>query len=364
MFKVKVYGAGSIGNHLTYACRNKGWDVTICDNDDKALERTKNDIYPARYGAWDDSIKLINTKVLDNGKYDLVIIGTPPETHASIALDLLNSNPPKVIHLEKPMLTPDLKNADKLLDLAKKTGTTILVGYNHTLTNNTLKAEQLLMDGIVGKLLTITSMTREHWGGIFSAHPWLKGPEDSYLGYYTKGGGACSEHSHAINIWQHFAHLMKLGRIVKVTANLNIVKNGKAEYDDLCFINVVTENGIVGNIIQDVVTAPTQKNMRIQGSKGFLEWHVGYKSGYDAVIFGDTEKQEEILIKKTRPDDFKGEIDHIEEILKGESIDNSPISIERGLETMMVIAASFRSHKEKREITIDYSIGYSLSSIH
>ena len=25
--KVKIYGAGSIGNHLAHACRNKGWDA-------------------------------------------------------------------------------------------------------------------------------------------------------------------------------------------------------------------------------------------------------------------------------------------------------------------------------------------------
>ena len=27
MIKVKIYGAGSIGNHLAHACRSKGWDV-------------------------------------------------------------------------------------------------------------------------------------------------------------------------------------------------------------------------------------------------------------------------------------------------------------------------------------------------
>ena len=45
---------------------------------------------------------------------------------------------------------------------------------------------------------------REHWQGIFNAHPWLDGPQDSYLGFWKKGGGAISEHSHGINIWQFF----------------------------------------------------------------------------------------------------------------------------------------------------------------
>ena len=39
--KVKIYGAGSIGNHLAQASRRMGWDVDMCDTDPKALERTK-----------------------------------------------------------------------------------------------------------------------------------------------------------------------------------------------------------------------------------------------------------------------------------------------------------------------------------
>jgi predicted dehydrogenase len=363
MYKVKVYGAGSIGNHLSYACRNKGWEVTICDIDNEALDRTKDDIYPSRYGKWDESIILMNANDEDGKSYDLIIIGTPPDTHISIALNVLKRNAPKVILVEKPMLSPNLKGAQELYDLAKEKGTFISVGYNHVITNNTLEAQRLLEKGVIGKALTISSMTREYWGGIFSAHPWLEGPSDTYLGYWKQGGGACGEHSHAINIWQHFAHILDFGRIIKVSAKMNIVKDGEAEYDDMCFINVETENGYIGNIIQDVITSPTQKNLRVQGDKGFLEWHVGYKDGNDAIIYGNENDRNEIIIKKTRPDDFKGEIDHLGDILNGKNIDNSPLSIERGLDTMMVIAAAFKSHFENKEITIDYSKGYTLDAL-
>jgi len=231
MFKVKVYGAGSIGNHLSYACRSKGWEVTICDIDNEALQRTKNEIYPARYGEWDESIRLINVIDEDSQNYDLVIVGTPPHTHIQIALNILNTISPKIILIEKPMLTPDLKGAQELYDKAKEKGVFVSVGYNHTLTKNTKEAEQILQNKVIGQALTITSMTREYWGGIFSAHPWLEGPADTYLGYWEKGGGACGEHSHAINIWQHFGHILEFGKIVKVSAKMNIVKDGKAKGD-------------------------------------------------------------------------------------------------------------------------------------
>ena len=39
--------------------------------------------------------------------------------------------------------------------------------------------------------------------------------KDSYLGDFKKGGGACAEHSHGINMWQHFASA-NAGKINKV----------------------------------------------------------------------------------------------------------------------------------------------------
>jgi len=55
--KVKIIGAGSIGNHLAQACRRIGWEVTVVDKDQAAIERMKNEIYPKRYGSWDENIK-------------------------------------------------------------------------------------------------------------------------------------------------------------------------------------------------------------------------------------------------------------------------------------------------------------------
>ena len=36
--RVKIYGAGSIGNHLANASRQLDWRVDICDIDAKALQ--------------------------------------------------------------------------------------------------------------------------------------------------------------------------------------------------------------------------------------------------------------------------------------------------------------------------------------
>ncbi|MBD3308498.1 gfo/Idh/MocA family oxidoreductase [candidate division KSB3 bacterium] len=358
---VKIYGAGSIGNHLAHGCRNKGWEVLICDTDPKALERTQQDIYPARYGQWDAQIRLCTPEDLPHQEFDLVIIGTPPDSHLALAKSELTTRPPKVLLLEKPVCTPSLEDAQHVLDLAQHAGTVACVGYNHTLTANTQAAEAVLAQQQIGTPITISAKFREHWGGIFRAHPWLAGPQDTYLGFWERGGGASGEHSHAINIWQHFARACKLGRIVEVSAMLEMVKDETgASYDRVCLIHVKTEQGFVGDIAQDVVTEPAQKQVRIQGDQGYLEWFCNIESGYDAVISWDGNQEPETqMIAKTRPDDFKGELDHLEQILTGRANPStSPIALERGLDTMLVIAAAHLSNQHGRAVKLDYEAGY------
>src|SRR5205085_9427071 len=111
---------------------------------------------------------------------------------------------------------------------------------------------------------------REHWEGIFKAHPWLRGPEDSYLGYWKRGGGASGEHSHAIHLWQYFADALGFGRVTEVEGMIRYRSQGRALYDDLCLINLRTEKDLVGRVIQDVVTRPPRKRAIFQGTEGTL----------------------------------------------------------------------------------------------
>ena len=361
MYNVKIYGAGSIGNHLANASRRMGWDVTICDLDPAALQRTREEIYPARYGQWDESIHLCAANEAPREGFDLIFIGTPPDSHMDLAIQAI-AEKPKAVLVEKPLCTPEMEKADELYSLARQTGVEVFVGYNHVVSSVVDKALELIPH--LGTTETLDVEFREHWGGIFAAHPWLKGPQDTYLGFFERGGGAGGEHSHAINIWQHFAHLTGMGRIIEVSAMLDMVDNGKIKYDRICLANVRTEFGFVGDIAQDVVTEPAKKALRVQGTNGYLEWLVNLDAGHDAIRYwdGKTEAQEE-LIPKTRPDDFKGEIDHIESILVGGNLDNSPISMERGLDTMMVITALYLSHQNNKTVKINYEAGYRFESM-
>lgn len=363
--RVKIFGAGSIGNHLAHGLRRRDAEVTICDVDPAALERTRNEIYPERYGAFDPAIRLLPVADVADEAFDLVVIGTPPDSHLAIAREQLERAAPRVMVIEKPLCTPDLAGAAELRDAAAAAGTAVCVGYNHTLTAHTRLAEQWLAEQPLGSVTTLVAGFREHWGGIFGAHPWLSGPKDTYLGYTERGGGALGEHSHAINIWQHFARVAGLGPIVEVQAMLDSVEEDGARYDRIAQLSVRSESGIVGQIVQDVVTKPSRKWVRLQGSEGFLEWEVNVADGEDGVRMqsADGETREE-RVQKTRPDDFQPEVDHLIALVERGSPDpDSPIALERGLDTMLVIAAALRSSAEGRSVRIDPRGGYGTGAL-
>src|SRR5262245_7013228 len=251
--KVKVLGAGSIGNHLSNAARRLGWSVDIVDPDPAALERTRTSIYPSRYGSWDAAIRLFGLGEAPSGGYDLVCIGTPPHSHVPLARAAVAERP-KAVLVEKPLCGPDLANAQELAEEAAAAGVAVFVGYDNVVGKAAQRVSELLSAGAVGQIATIDVEFREYWGGIFAAHPWLAGPWESYLGFTARGGGASGEHSHAANLWQYFAHVAGAGRVVEVLATLDVVHDQGMNYDRLCLLNLRTEGGLVGRCVQDVVT--------------------------------------------------------------------------------------------------------------
>lgn len=353
MITVKIVGAGSIGNHLAHGARQLGWSVTMTDLDPAALERTRSDIYPGRYGHWDEAIRLASPAEVATEHFDVVVLGTPPDSHVALALQELEQSAPRIVLIEKPLCPPDLSPCARLRDAAAAAGARVLVGYNHRLTRHTLLATEWLDRLGVGEVTTIRAMTREHWGGIFAAHPWLAGPADTYLGFTERGGGALLEHSHAVNIWQYFAGLVGCGRIVEVACMLDEVERDGAAYDRIAQLSVRTENGLTGTIVQDVVTRPAQKWARVEGTEGFLEWQVSVDADHDLtrLVRHEGGGREE-RVRKTRPDDFRGELEHIRHLLDHPQA-SSPIDLEAGIETMRVIVAALQSSREGRFVRLE-----------
>lgn len=341
---VKIIGAGSIGNHMAQACRRMGWNVVIVDNDTRALERTKTDIYPKRYGVWDESIKLYKSGSEPKGNFDIIVIGTPPDSHMKLALEAIKEKP-RLLHIEKPLCTPDLKGVAQFRAAMRKYPKTIVtVGYDHAVAESVEFVADLVKKGTLGKVLTSDVEFREHWRGIFGAHPWLAGPWETYLGYWKRGGGAGGEHSHALHLWQFFAHTLGWGPIADARAMFDMKKERSAEYDRMAAFLVRTKKGMVGRVVQDVITYPVKKWARLQGDKGYVEWFCNGMPEGDLVRYQiEGQQVVEKTFPKKRPDDFYREVIHYQKLLKGEIKPKaSPLSFDRGLEVMIVLNKAHR----------------------
>ncbi len=362
MQRVKIYGAGSIGNHLAHAARHLGWDVVMCDIDPAALNRTKVDIYPKRYGRWDDGIQLTSYSDVPTGGFDLIIIGTPPNTHMELAMKALKEKPGAML-IEKPLCTPNLAGASEVYELSKSLNIPVFTGYNHVVGHAARFLSELCQPIIATETTTLDVEFREHWGGIFNAHPWLKGPNDTYLGFSDLGGGATGEHSHAINFWQFLSYLIGAGRIVEVQATMNFVYSNEVDYDDLSVMTFKTETGLLGRCVQDVITRPARKFARIQLPDDFIEWHCNAEPELDKVIHSvECQKIQIENFEKTRPIDFICELEHIVSVVNRGNV-TSPISLKRGLETMLVVAAAYKSAKSRNTVKIDYTKGFNQDAI-
>ena len=332
---VKIYGAGSIGNHFAHASLRMGWNVDVYDNDEIALLRMKNDIYPQRYGEWNNKINLYNSNDKNKKKYDLIIIGTPPNTHLEIFTEIIKEGP-KAVLIEKPLCRPSLSDLKKIEQIVLGS-TRVFVGYNHVVSEGINKIIELINSGIIGEVITIDVEFRENWKGIFNAHPWLNGPEDSYLGFSEKGGGASGEHSHALNLWQVLSKECGFGNIIDVKSMLYKKNSDKVNYDEICILNINTESKKIGRVVQDVITLPVKKYALLEGTLGKIEWFCHYKQHDDLIkIFNNKDNSTKtIQIKKNRSDDFLIELQHIQNsILKNVS---SPIDLEYGIETMKIL---------------------------
>ena len=341
-YSVKIYGAGSIGNHYANQYVGRGWRVSIYDKDQKALLRTKKLIYPSRYGKWNKKIKLLFKD--DDKFYDLIVIGTPPSSHYSIAKKQVKKGLCKLLHIEKPLTVPNNKTVKDFKKLSLNNNIKFICGYNHIFTKCISEGKKILSKNVIGKITSISSYNMVHWGVIFKAHPWLKGPHDSYLGFYKKGGGSLCEHSHGLNLLIHFINHLNLGKINKINSSIYFNKSNKINYDYVNFINFKTDKNVVSNLIQDVVTSPSIKKMHFQGEKGSMEMILDFKKNLDAIIIKKNDKEKIIKFKKNRAKDFEGQVNFITKELKTKK-DCCKKIFNESILTMQLICKAFQYNK-------------------
>jgi predicted dehydrogenase len=139
-------------------------------------------------------------------------------------------------------------------------------------------------------------------------HHW----EDYRQVYFSKKEtGACREMLPFELIWLNWLFESKVSEIVGST---NKISDLKMDADDIFFANLKYKNGILGNMIIDLISRKPLRTLRILGSNGVLEWEK-----YDSIIkLYETKSRNTKIIKVTEEYKEKGYVN-------GEEMYNSEI---------------------------------------
>jgi predicted dehydrogenase len=147
---VAVVGCGYWGQNLlrNFCELDEAEVVMACDFDSKTLQRAKRR-YPTIETTQDYG------RVLMDPSVDAVVLATPVSTHYPLAKQALLSD--KHVLVEKPMVQSGCQALD-LIDLAERTGKSLMVDHTFLYTAAVRRMKSLVASGEIGKLLYFDSV--------------------------------------------------------------------------------------------------------------------------------------------------------------------------------------------------------------
>jgi len=226
-----------------------------------------------------------NLKKLSGKDFDAMIISTPPDRHGDyIRLAL---------RLKKHFFMEHPTSDDGYESILKNKNFRLVKAPSCTLRfyRPIKMIKDILGKGKIGKILAF----EYHMGQYLPDwHPY----EDYRKVYFSKKAtGACREMLPFELIWLNW--LMQ-SVVEEVSGYIRKISDLKMEADDIILANLKYKNGIMGNVIIDVISRKPFRTLRVLGSEGVLEWE-----RFDSVIklyIAKTKKTEIIKVPKGHPE--------------------------------------------------------------
>jgi predicted dehydrogenase len=225
------------------------------------------DIPPERaYGSYTELIEKEKALPADK-RIDFLSIATPNHTHFPIAKAALEAGFNVVC--DKPM-TFDLKQAEELFELVKKSGAVFALTHNYTGNPLVRHARQMALSGELGEIQAFRSNYIQGWlrsrlesSGQKQAS-WRTDPAKS-------GAAGCFGDigTHAYNLARYMTGLIP----VEVSCNLKIFEPGR-QLDDYGQAVIRFENGALGSVTASQISHGRENDLfiEIDGTKGALAW--------------------------------------------------------------------------------------------
>lgn len=250
--KFLIAGLGSIG-------RRHFRNLIALDEKDIVLLRTRKATLP------DDELAgyPVETDIheaLKKHKPDAVIVANPTALHLDIAIPAAQAG--CAILLEKP-ISDLLDRLDVLQQVAQKSGSKILVGFQFRYYPTLNKARELIQANAIGKVLTLHA----HWGEYLPQwHPW----EDyraSYAARADLGGGVIRTLTHPLDYLRYL-----IGEVEALWSFNEHVSPLELDVEDVAEIGLKFSNGAIGGVHLNYVQRPPRHTLEIVGTQGTLRW--------------------------------------------------------------------------------------------
>ena len=194
--RVALVGAGGIGELRAQATAQSP-DLRLVVLADLARERAET--VAGRYGA--EATPEAATAAT-RPDVDMVIVSTPPNTHAPIALAAINAG--KHVLVEKP-LAHTLADAEQICAAAEARGVFLKTGFNHRYFPSMAFARRLIDAGKIGEVVSVQAYAG-HPGGKEFGHDWV------HDGAVTGGGSLVDNGIHILDLTRFFFGEVEMGK--------------------------------------------------------------------------------------------------------------------------------------------------------
>ena len=199
---------------------------------------------------------------------DFVSVATPNHTHFEIAKTFAEAG--FNVICDKP-LTFDLKQAEELMEVVKKTGVVFGVTHNYTGYPLVRQAREMVLNGDLGEINAVRSCYIQGW-----LRTKLEADNQKQASWRTDPGK-----SGAAGAFGDIAtHAYNLGRFItgllpdQISCLLKTFVEGRA-LDDYGVAAVRYANGALGTVTASQISHGRENDLFIEvdGTKGALEWH-------------------------------------------------------------------------------------------
>ncbi|NLC33191.1 MAG: Gfo/Idh/MocA family oxidoreductase [Clostridiales bacterium] len=289
--------------------------------------------------------------MLDDSAIDAVSICVANPSHAEVSLAALKAG--KHVLLEKPMATT-LEDCLAIVQMAKSTGKTVMLGHNQRFAPAHIKAREMIARGVLGKPLGFR-VTFGHEG----PEVWTLNLDSWFIHRNRAGFGVLGDLGiHKIDL----IHFLLDEPIVEVSAKLATLdkryEDGRLiDLEDNAACLLTTKSGVMGTMhVSWTFNAGEDNSSRIYGTKGVLRL-------YDDPIYSLILETKDGKVEKLKLEGLSSNEDQkagrqsnsgvinafVSSILKGTKPD---IDAQEALKAMRVVFAAIESDESGRRMNI------------